>query len=212
MSTHIADFVNTVAISDERSDKYFGLGRDIACVLCTLLERCVEQLVGSGFSGFRRRREPMEDADHIIVVHMTDLPRLTQTQRHIVHQWLPHATLVADLSWERLGTAVLQLHTSHGDRILKAGGPTNHHIDREIYAHQHFTAPWLVQNRSARMLRHDLDAKILLLDYLPGTLIEGTPSAADPVIYRQTGAMLAEFHGQANRFDPDYELREINKS
>ncbi len=130
---------------------------------------------------------------------MTDLPRLTPQQRTIVEHWLPNAELVADLSWELMGTAVLLLRTAEGDRIVKAGGPTNHHIGRERNAHLEFTGPLVAQRRAARMLRYDLDADMLLVDYLPGELVQGTPSENDPGTYYQAGSMLAVFHGQASR-------------
>jgi thiamine kinase-like enzyme len=143
---------------------------------------------------------------------VTDLPRLSPTQQAVVHEWLPDAELVADLSWELMGTAVLHVRTPEGDFIVKAGGPTNHHIDREINAHLQFTAPWVAENRAARMLRHDQCEKILLLNYLSGVLIEGTPAENEPEIYRQAGTMLAELHAQGSRDDLEYELREISKS
>ena len=111
---------------------------------------------------------------------MHDLPRLTTVQLDIVRTWLPGAELVADLGWELMGTAVLHLRTAEGDYIVKAGGPANHHIDREIFAHQHFSGPWVARGRAAPMLRHDAGAKIMLLDYLPGSLMEGTMAEHDP--------------------------------
>src|SRR5215213_3551258 len=99
---------------------------------------------------------------------MNDLPRLTPEQEAIVREWLPQAELITDLSWELMGTAVLHLRTPDGDRIVKAGGPTNHHIGRERNAHLEFTGPWLAQGRAARMFRSDIDTNMLLLDYLPG--------------------------------------------
>ncbi len=38
---------------------------------------------------------------------MTDLPRLPPHQCAIVLHWLPDAELIADLSWELMGTAFL---------------------------------------------------------------------------------------------------------
>jgi hypothetical protein len=143
---------------------------------------------------------------------MTDLPRLTPEQQALVREWLPNADLVADLSWELMGTAVLHLRTPDGDRIVKAGGPSNHHIGRERNAHRGFTGPWVTQGRAARMVRDDCDANILLLDFLPGALVEGTLAEADPDIYRQAGAMMAAFHGQASRLDDAYEAHMTQKA
>ncbi|MCA9859163.1 MAG: aminoglycoside phosphotransferase family protein [Thermomicrobiales bacterium] len=143
---------------------------------------------------------------------MIDLPRISSGQQAVVRTWLPEAELVADLSWNLVDTTVLHLRTPDGDRIVKAGGPTNHHIDREIHAHQHFTAPWVARGRAARMLRHDGDMKIMLLDYLPGSLMEGTAAANDPTLYRQAGALLAELHRLDARPDEDYEAKLTRKS
>jgi hypothetical protein len=143
---------------------------------------------------------------------MTHLPRLLPTQQALVHEWLPNAEFVADLSWELMGTAVLRLRTPEGDWIVKAGGPNNHHIGREQNAHLGFTGPWVAQGRAARMLRHDCDANMVLLAYLPGVLVVGTPAETDPETYRQAGAMLAEFHGQASRLDDAYEARMTQKA
>lgn len=143
---------------------------------------------------------------------MTDLPRLTSEQQGLVWEWLSEAELIADLSWELMGTAVLHLRTPDGDRIVKAGGPDNHHIGRERTAHLGFTGPWVAQGRAARMLASDLDVNMLLLDYLPGELVQGHPAEDDPETYRQAGGMLAEFHGQAARMDDDYEGRMTQKA
>ena len=53
---------------------------------------------------------------------------------------------------------------------------------------------------------------MLLLDYLPGELVQGHPAEDDPETYRQAGAMLATFHGQAERQDHDYEARMTQKA
>lgn len=143
---------------------------------------------------------------------MPDLPRLSATQQAIVRGWLPEYELVADLSWELMGTAVLHLRTPDGELIVKAGGPGNHHIDREIHAHLHFTKPWIERGVAARMLRHDLDRKVMLLDYLPGALVQGTAAEWNADTYRQAGAMLAALHGQAARPDDGYEARMTRKA
>ncbi len=138
---------------------------------------------------------------------MTDFPGLESKQRTIVQTWLPDAVLIADLSWELMGTAVLRLRTSDGEWIVKAGGPANHHIGREIDAHLGFTRPWVAKGRAARMVAYDREANLLLLDFLPGVLVQGHLSEADPAIYRQAGEMLSAFHAQGSRYDDTYEAR-----
>lgn len=143
---------------------------------------------------------------------MSNLPRLTDDQQRVVQEWLPGAALIADLSWGQLDTAVLHLWTATGEVIIKAGGAANHHIDREIHAHQHFSAPWVKRGRGARMHRFDATAKILWLDYLPGSLMEGTPAEDIPDFYRQAGILLAELHGIGSQVDDTYEARLTQKS
>lgn len=143
---------------------------------------------------------------------MTELPRLTPEQHAIIRTWLPDAELVADLSWESMGTAVLHLRTPDGEMIVKAGGPGNHHIDREIHAHLRFTKPWVERGVAARLLRHDLERKVLLLDYLTGSLVQGAPEEWIPETYRQAGEMLAELHSQGARPDDDYEAKMTRKA
>lgn len=143
---------------------------------------------------------------------MTDLPRLSAEQQRLVRMWLPAAEFVADLSWELMGTVVFRLRAPDGEYIVKAGGPTNHHIDREIRAHRQFTGPWTARERCARMVHYDLDAKILALNWLSGDLVERSPAEFDPNIYHQAGSLLAMLHAQSERADPDYELRETRKS
>lgn len=143
---------------------------------------------------------------------MHRLPRLTREQHAIVHSWLPGAELVADLSWGQMDTVVLHLRTPHWDRIVKAGGPTNHHIAREHTAHLDYTRPWLAQGRAARMHRYDERHTMLLLDFLPGVLVQSTTAEHDPAVYRQAGAMLAAFHAQGARPDDAYEVRMNQKT
>src|SRR5215204_6493115 len=114
---------------------------------------------------------------------MTELPRLTPEQQMVVGQWLPERELVADLSWELMATAVMHLRTPQGDHIVKASGPSNHHIGRERNAHLEATGPLIAQGRAARMFNFDPATNTLLLDYLPGELIQGHPAEDDPETY-----------------------------
>jgi hypothetical protein len=143
---------------------------------------------------------------------MSHLPRLSPAQQARVHEWLPTAELIADLSWELMGTVVLHVRSPEGDWIVKAGDARNHHIGREHNAHLGFTGPWVAQGRAARMIEFDAGANLLLLEYLPGELVQGHPSETDPETYRQAGTMLAEFHGQASRLDDGYEARMTPKA
>ena len=99
------------------------------------------------------------------------------------------------------------MHVRVGGRdvIVKAGGPGNHHLAREITARRLWARPW-VETGSAGALLHASDAcRMLAVEYLPGRLVQDVPAAvADPDTYRQAGRLLANFHGQASRIDDQY--------
>ncbi len=137
------------------------------------------------------------------------LPGLDRAQQRRVREWLPGAHLVADLGWGLVDSTVLHVRTSDGaagqarDLVVKAGGPGNHHIHRELRAYDGWVGP--LQARGAvPVLRHgDTEARVFVTDFLPGDLLHGHPDETDPDVYRQAGALLALLHGQARRVDAD---------
>ena len=66
---------------------------------------------------------------------MPTAPRLSPGQEDAVRTWFPGAEVIADLSWGLTDTVVLHVRHAEGESIIKAGGPGNHHIGREITAH-----------------------------------------------------------------------------
>ncbi|WP_159622998.1 aminoglycoside phosphotransferase family protein [Ruania rhizosphaerae] len=140
------------------------------------------------------------------------LARLTSEQRSLLAGWIPELTILADLSWDLVETTVLHGSTGDGTQVvIKAGGPSDHHIEREIRAHREWTAPWTETGHAARLWHCDRDAKLLVTTYLTGHLALDTPAEEDPEVYRRAGALLASFHGQAALTEPDWELRENTK-
>lgn len=132
---------------------------------------------------------------------------LTAGQAELVRGWLLDPELVDDLSWGIVDSTVLHVRARGADLIVKAGGPGNHHLGREIDAHETATAP-LIDRGLAAPLRHaDRDERIMVLDRLPGVLAAGSVSEFDADIHRQAGAALALLHAGAARLDPDYEQR-----
>ena len=109
---------------------------------------------------------------------------------------MPDARLIADLSWRQTDTLVLHVRGAACERIVKAGGPENHHIGREIDGHLQAAQVWASGGHSARLFHADRDARVLLLDYLPGTLAFGAPAALDPAVHRRAGRLLRTFHDQ----------------
>ncbi len=137
--------------------------------------------------------------------------RLSERQRALLERWMPRAELVRDLSWNLVDTVVLHVRNADrdaalggaaiGDAIVKAAGPANHHIGRELDAHQGFTEVWCAAGQAARLRAADRDARIFLLDYLPGELAERSAANLDPRVHRQAGEILRRFHAQASRPD-----------
>ncbi|MEO7129831.1 MAG: aminoglycoside phosphotransferase family protein [Dermatophilaceae bacterium] len=130
---------------------------------------------------------------------------LSPSQQRIIDGWFPGAEVVADLSWGLVDTVVLHLRHDRGEAVVKAAGPDNGHIAREIVAHERWTGPWVSAGRVGCLLHSDRAHNVIALSYLPGVLVQGTPAADDPDTYRQAGALLAAYHRQATRISPSYE-------
>lgn len=135
------------------------------------------------------------------------LQALSDTQRALLAHWVPDAEVVTDHSWGLVGTVVLELRSALGHLILKAGGPTDGHIARELHAHQQWLRPWVDTGHAPRLLYGDTSTRMLITRYLPGQLLEGTPAQDDPDTYRQAGELLNRFHAQAVSHDPEWHDR-----
>lgn len=139
---------------------------------------------------------------------MTDpADRLTARQRALVDTWLGEWCVLADHAWGQTDTVVLEVRSARGHVVVKAGGPANGHIGREIRAHQGWTARWVEAGRAARMVAADEDARVLVTTFVPGRLVEGTSAQDDPTTYLQAGRLLAAFHSQHAEVDPDWNDR-----
>ncbi|WP_307864162.1 phosphotransferase [Agrococcus sp. TF02-05] len=136
---------------------------------------------------------------------------LRPQQRALLARWLPDATVLADLSWGLVETTVLDVASPEGRCIVKAGGRDDHHIARELRAHREWVRPWVTTGRAPQLLFGDDTEKLLVTRYLPGTLVEGTGAQHDPEVYRQAGSLLAAFHGQASRFDEQWNDRILRR-
>jgi len=134
-------------------------------------------------------------------------PGLDDAQRHLVEAWLPGAVVEADLSWGLVQTTVLRVR--HGDALVtvKAGGPQDHHLAREVEAHRRWLQPWTGAGRAPVLLHADAGARVVVTRWLPGHLAQGTPAATDPDVHRQAGELLAQLHQQLVVDDDGYEAR-----
>lgn len=118
--------------------------------------------------------------------------------------------LVADDSWGLLDTRVLHVRDAAGDYVVKASGPDNAHFPRELAAHRDGWTS-VLGARTSRLVAADEDARVLVLDRLPGRLALGSPHEDDPDVHRQAGTVLRRFHQQSAREDPQYLHRERDK-
>lgn len=135
------------------------------------------------------------------------LSRLTPEQRDLLVHWVPDAEVLVDHSWGLADTTVLELRSRQGRLVLKAGGPADHHIERELRAHREWLGPWVATGHAPSLMYGDSSAKLLVTVYLPGRLVEGTPAQDDPDAYRQAGELLARYHGQVSVQDPEWHDR-----
>lgn len=115
--------------------------------------------------------------------------------------------LVRDMSWNLVESTVLHVRAGDRDLVVKAGGPSNHHIARELAAHPEHTSPLVDTGHAAGLLAADAELRIMLLDHLPGLLIEGTAAERNADTHRHAGALLRRLHDQAAREDDEYEKR-----
>jgi hypothetical protein len=135
------------------------------------------------------------------------LKALAPHQTDLIEAWLPDLAVEADMSWGLVATTVLRAKAAGRAVVIKAGGPGDHHIEREIAAHRQWTGPWVRLGRAARMLHADVDAKLLVTEYLPGDLVQGSAAASRMDTYAQAGELLRVYHDQAAVEDADYEER-----
>lgn len=133
------------------------------------------------------------------------LDRLTSEQRWLLSARFGEIRVLGDMSWGLVATTVLDVETDEGRLVVKAGGDTDHHIKREITAHECWTAPWVREKRAARMVYADRAGRLVVTEYLPGHLVQNTSAVVEPGTYRQAGALLATFHAQHRVVDGNYE-------
>lgn len=137
---------------------------------------------------------------------------LTREQADIVAAYVPEPLLVEDLSWGLTDTKVLRVRSGGDDVVVKAAPPSNHHIGREITAHEAYTAPLVRAGTAGRLVAADRTANVLVTSYLPGSLVQGSDAEGVEDTYTQAGAALRMFHDQHAQVDDGYELRMTQKA
>lgn len=71
---------------------------------------------------------------------MTGLATLSPLQQEPVGGWLPGLQVRRDHSWGLVATTVLEVSRGGERYVVKAGGPDDHHIERELRAHRSWLA------------------------------------------------------------------------
>lgn len=136
---------------------------------------------------------------------------LSTRQRDLLADWFPGARVVRDHSWGLVARTVLEIEHDGATYIVKAGGPDDHHMTRELRAHREWLSPWTSRGRAPVLVHHDDAALLVVTRFLPGQLVEGTPAAEDPDVHRQAGILLVQLHDQPCVVDEHYEVRENQK-
>lgn len=116
--------------------------------------------------------------------------------------------VVADRSWPRGVSRVLEIRTDRGPVIAKwmSDRPT---YRRELRAYQHFVPA--LGNRAPALLHHADDLCLLVLTRLPGKA-PNPSDIANPEIHRQAGTLLRRLHDSApRRYDPGYIARLLRR-
>lgn len=120
---------------------------------------------------------------------------ITEEQNKLLVSWLGTFTVVTDHSWPLQDTSVILVRTPAGGDFIVKASMTSHHIRREIAAHK---AGFIGLNGRVPVLKHaSIDAGLLVAEYLPGSLVEGSPAEGNPETYRQAGALLGKIHQPA---------------
>lgn len=141
-----------------------------------------------------------------------DLGLLDREQSQYVARQLGVPVVVKDLSWQLVDTKVLHVRAGGRDFVVKGAPSTNHHIGREITAHETYTDPLVRLARTGQLIAADRGANILISAYQPGELVEGTPHEFSPDVHAQAGFALRAFHDQHSRLDTEYESHATDKT
>jgi hypothetical protein len=137
---------------------------------------------------------------------------LEELDKEFVELHLNEPELVEDMSWGLVDTKVLRVRSARDDFVVKTADLGNHHIGREITAHESFTAPLVRIGRTSRLIAADRAQSILITSFQQGDLMQGTSHELDYDLHVQAGATLCALHEQNARVDVDYERRATEKT
>ncbi len=137
---------------------------------------------------------------------------LNDEQAEYVAGQLKTPVVVDDLSWNLVDTRVLHLRADDQDFVVKAAPHSNHHIGREITAHETYTEPLVRAARTGQLVGASRAVNVLITTYLPGTLVQGSAAKWASDIHTQAGSALLALHDQHARVDDGYEARMTEKA
>lgn len=133
--------------------------------------------------------------------------KLQPEQHAFVEHMLPGYHIVTDLSWHITDTIVLLVEQAGTQHVVKAFGPNNHHFEREhdaLTTHAPALGAFTGQLRAA-----STTARVLVMGFLPGVLVQGSPAELESTTYEKAGALLRTFHDQAAKPSAPYEAKEV---
>lgn len=151
----------------------------------------------------------MPDSIRPVIIALKNLSAIQQKR---LAEWLPALAVGKDHSWALGQTTVLEVACGEDRYIVKAAEKQDHHLRRELRAHQEWLGPWTSAGRAPSLAYVDLDAGILVTRFLGGNLVLGTRYVHEPDTYRQAGELLAILHQQKRLVDPEYETQENHKA
>lgn len=150
------------------------------------------------------------------------MDRLSVEQLRALESWLGPVQVIADHSWPLQDGITLECEVEGRSVIVKAAaGPgATSHIDRELRAHKEVLSPLSSDGSRGpglgegfpRLRNGDGAARVLVVEYLPGELVEGTPAEGEPWVYEAAGALLRRLHASAPaRADDGYPRQRLER-
>lgn len=137
---------------------------------------------------------------------------LSTPHRRFVERHLDRPELVEDMSWGLIDTCVLHVRSAGIDFVVKCAGSTDHHIGREITAHESSTQQLVDLGVASRMIACNRSQRILITSYLAGVLVQDSTVELDYDLHVQAGAALRTLHDVDRAVDMDFERRATEKS
>lgn len=137
---------------------------------------------------------------------------LTSAQADFVVQRLGPVTLEKDMSWGDFDSTVLHVGSETGPAVVKAcgDGTGRHHFKRELAAFRSGTVQRL-GSRAASLLHVDEALGVMLLSFVPGTLVFGSSHQLDANTHRKAGQLLRLIHSEPS-IDAEWDTKATRRA